>query len=151
MQKGVVSPCVRMWVCADTCRHAPNEDARAFKQASPAFRVYASMCACVCVCVCVCVCICVCAYACETQTTVVYTRSRKTHTRARAYTHVRIYMSIAHPRDPVPPIEVRDDGARLSADQSWSKLSLWCFAGLVFNYVWDRYSGLRGLLSLSFA
>lgn len=70
----------------------------------------------------------------------IHTREKNTHT----------YMSIAHPRDPVPPIEVRDDGARLSADQSWSKLSLWCFAGLVFNYVWDRYSGLRGLVASLF-
>ena len=53
--------------------------------------------------------------------------------------------SIAHPRDSVAPIEVCDDGPRLSADQSRSKLSLWCSAGSVFNYVWDRYSGLRGL------
>lgn len=43
------------------------------------------------------------------------------------------------------PIEVRDDAARLSADQSWIKLSLWCFTELVFNYVWDRYWSLRGL------
>lgn len=62
--------------------------------------------------------------------------------RARAWSCAA---SIAHPRDSVAPIEVCDDGPRLSADQSRSKLSLWCSAGSVFNYVWDRYSGLRGL------
>lgn len=138
MQKGVVLPCARMWMCADTCRHAPNENAKARKQASlVSIRVRACV---------------TCACAHETQA-VVYTHAREKHAHLRggARTHLRTYMSIAHPRDPVPPIEVRDDGARLSADQSWSKLSLWCFAGLVFNYVWDRYSGLRGSLSPSFA
>lgn len=83
-------------------------------------------------------------WECDTQADV-DTHAREKHIRTYTQTHLSTYMSIAHPRDPVPPIEVRDDGARLSADQSWSKLSLWCFAGLVFNYVWDRYSGLRGL------
>jgi hypothetical protein len=46
----------------------------------------------------------------------VYVRARgkNAHTLARTYVHV----NSTHPRDPVPPIEVRDDGARLSADQS---------------------------------